>query len=57
MVGIMQELNRVSQPTEVSITSFDKQTGTIAALAAGLDPAEKEHVWNIGEDLTHQRMS
>jgi hypothetical protein len=47
-VGIMREVNRVSQPSEVSISSFDKRTGTVAALAAGLDPAEKEHVWNIG---------
>jgi hypothetical protein len=48
----MRELNRVSQPSEVSISRFDKQTGTVAALAAGLDPAEKEQVWNIGEDNT-----
>jgi hypothetical protein len=26
--------------------------GTVAALAAGLDPVEKEQVWNIGEDNT-----
>jgi hypothetical protein len=51
-VGIMQELNRVSQPSEESILSFDKLTGTVAALAAGLDPAEKEQVWNIGKDNT-----
>jgi hypothetical protein len=51
-VGIMRELNRVSQPNEVSISSFDKQTETVAALAAGLDPAEKEQVLNIGEDNT-----
>jgi hypothetical protein len=42
----------VSQPSEESISSFDKLTGTVAALAAGLDPAEKEQVWNIGEDNT-----
>ena len=35
-----------------SISSFEKRTGTVAALAAGLDPAEKEQVWNIGEDNT-----
>jgi hypothetical protein len=51
-VGIMRELNRVIQPSEESISSFDKLTGTVAALAAGLDPAEKEQVWNIGEDNT-----
>jgi hypothetical protein len=50
--GIMRELNRVSQPSEESISSFDKRTGTVAALTAGLDLAEKEHVWNIGEDNT-----
>jgi hypothetical protein len=42
----------VSQPSEVSISNFDKRTGTVAALAADLDPAEKEQVWNIGEDNT-----
>jgi hypothetical protein len=31
-VGIMQELNKVSQPSEESILSFDKLTGFIAAL-------------------------
>jgi hypothetical protein len=51
-VGIMRELNRVSQPSEESISSFDKLTGIVAALAAGLDPAEKEQVWNIGKDNT-----
>jgi hypothetical protein len=30
-VGILRELNRVSQPSEVSISSFDKRTGTVAA--------------------------
>jgi hypothetical protein len=48
----MRELNRVSQPSEESISSFNKLTGIVAALAAGLDPAEKEYVWNIGEDNT-----
>jgi hypothetical protein len=51
-VGIMRELNRVSQPSEESISSFDKPTGTVAALAAGLNPAEKEQVWNIGGNNT-----
>jgi hypothetical protein len=46
------QLNRVSEPSEESISSFDKLTGTVAALAAGLDPAEKEQLWNIGEDNT-----
>jgi hypothetical protein len=41
-VGIMRKLSRVSQPSEKSISSFDKLTGTVAALAAGVDPAEKE---------------
>jgi hypothetical protein len=26
--------------------------GTVAALAADLDPVEREQVWNIGEDNT-----
>jgi hypothetical protein len=41
-IGIMRKLNRVSQPYEVSISSFDKQTGIVAALAAGLDLAQKD---------------
>jgi hypothetical protein len=41
-VGIMRELNRVSRPSEETISSFETRTGTEAALAAGLDPAEKE---------------
>jgi hypothetical protein len=51
-VDIMRELNRVSQPSEESMSSFEKRTGTVAALAAGLDPVEKEQVWNIGKDNT-----
>jgi hypothetical protein len=51
-VGIMRELNRVSQPSEGTILRFETRTGTEAALTAGLDPAEKEQVWNIGEDNT-----
>jgi hypothetical protein len=51
----MRELNRVSRPSEGTILSFETRTGTEAALAAGLDPAEKEQVWTIGED--NQRMS
>jgi hypothetical protein len=46
----MRELNRVSQPSEETISSFEEKTGTVAALTAGLDPAVKEQVWNIGED-------
>jgi hypothetical protein len=42
----------VSQPSEESFSIFDRLTGTVAALAADLDPAEKEQVWNIGEDNT-----
>jgi hypothetical protein len=53
-VGIMRELNRVSRPSEETISSFETRTGTEAALAAGLDPAEKEQVWNIGEDNTSE---
>jgi hypothetical protein len=49
-VGIMRKLNRVSQPSEESISSYDKLTGTVATLAAGLDSAEKEQVWNMGEN-------
>jgi hypothetical protein len=51
-VGIMRELNRVSRPSEETISSFETRTGTEAALAAGLDPAKKEQVWNIGKDNT-----
>jgi hypothetical protein len=51
-VGTLRELNRVSQTSEEAISSFEQRTGTVAALAAGLDPAEKEQVWNIGEDNT-----
>jgi hypothetical protein len=51
-IGIMQELNRVSRPSEETISSFETRTGNKAALAAGLDPAEEEQVWNIGEDNT-----
>jgi hypothetical protein len=51
-VDIMRELNRVSRPSEGTILSFETRTGTEAALAAGLDPAEKEQVRNIGEDNT-----
>jgi hypothetical protein len=51
-IGTLRELNRVSQPSEESISSFEQRTGTVAALAAGLDPAEKEQVWSIGEDNT-----
>jgi hypothetical protein len=57
VVGIMRELNRASRPSEETISSFEKRAGTIAALAAGLDPAVKEHVWNIGEDNTLEDVS
>jgi hypothetical protein len=53
-VGTLRELNRVSQPSEEAVSSFEQRTGTVAALAAGLDPAEKEQVWNIGKDNTPQ---
>jgi hypothetical protein len=42
----------VAQPSEEAILSFEQRTGTVAALAAGLNPAEKEQVWNIGKDNT-----
>jgi hypothetical protein len=51
-VGTLRELNKMSQPCEKAISSFEQSTGIVAALAAGLDPAEKEQVWNIGEDNT-----
>jgi hypothetical protein len=51
-VGTLRELNRVSQPSGKAILSFDQRTGTVVALVAGLDPVEKEQVWNIGEDNT-----
>jgi hypothetical protein len=51
-VGTLRELNRVSQPNEKAISRFEQKMGTVAALAAGLDPVEKEQVWNIGEDNT-----
>jgi hypothetical protein len=33
-VGTMRELNRVSQPSKISISSFDQRAGTLAALTA-----------------------
>jgi hypothetical protein len=40
----------VSQPSTKSILKWEKDTTTVVALAAGLDTAEKEKVWSIGED-------
>jgi hypothetical protein len=52
-VGTVWELNRVSQPSEeVAILSFEQRTESESALVEGLDPVEKEQVWNIGEDNT-----
>jgi hypothetical protein len=48
----MREVHVVSRPSEKTISSFETRTGTKAALAADLDPAEKEQVWNIGVDNT-----
>jgi hypothetical protein len=51
-VGTVWELNRGSQPSTEAVLDREKETGTVAALAAGLDPVEREQVWNIGEDNT-----
>jgi hypothetical protein len=51
-IGIMRKLNRVSQPSEKAISNFERRTGTVAALAAGLSPTKKKQVWNIGENNT-----
>jgi hypothetical protein len=53
-VGTVRELNKVSQPSTETILDWEKETGTVAALAAGLDPVEREQVWNIGEDNTRE---
>jgi len=44
--------DRVSQPSAEVISKWEKDVGTVAALAAGSDPAEKEQVWDIGQDNT-----
>jgi hypothetical protein len=31
---------------------WEKEMGTVAALAAGFDPVKREQLWNIGEDNT-----
>jgi hypothetical protein len=51
-VSTVRELNKVSQPSTEAILDWEKETGTVAALAAGLDPVEREQVWNIGRDNT-----
>jgi hypothetical protein len=56
-VDFLRELNKVSQPSEETISSFEKGTWTVAPLTAGLDPVEKEQVWNIGEDNTPEDVS
>jgi hypothetical protein len=33
---------------------WEKEMGTVAALAAGLDPVERKEVWNIREDNTSE---
>jgi hypothetical protein len=56
-VGILRELKKVTRPSEETISSFEKRTGTVAALTAGLNPAEKEQVWNIRENNTPEDVS
>jgi hypothetical protein len=51
-VGTVQKLNKLSQPGTEAILDLEKEMGTVVALAAGLDPVEREQVWNIGEDNT-----
>jgi hypothetical protein len=51
-VGTVRELNKLSQLSTEAILDWEKEMGTVAALAAGLDPVEREHMWNIGEDNT-----
>src|SRR6476620_7715960 len=46
------EPDRASQPFAEVISKWEKDVGTVAALAAGSDPAEKEQVWDIGQDNT-----
>jgi hypothetical protein len=45
-IGTMRELNRVSQPSEMWISSFDKRTGTVAAMAADLSRPGRERTLN-----------
>jgi hypothetical protein len=48
----VRELNKLSQPSTEAILDWKKEMGTVAAMAAGLDPVEREQVWNIGGDNT-----
>jgi hypothetical protein len=40
----------LSQPGTEAILDWEKEMGTVAALAAGLDTIERKQVWNIVED-------
>jgi hypothetical protein len=51
-VGIVQKPNKLSKPSTEAILDWEKQMGTLAVLAADLDPIEREQVWDIGEDNT-----
>jgi hypothetical protein len=51
-VGTVRELNKLFQPSTEAILDWQKEMGTVAVLAAGLDLIEREQVWNIGEDNT-----
>jgi hypothetical protein len=52
VVATVRKLNKLSQPSTEAILDWEKEMGTVAVLAAGLDPVEREQVWNIGEDNT-----
>jgi hypothetical protein len=43
-VGTVRELNKLSQPSIEAILDWEKEMGTVAALAACLDPVEREQV-------------
>jgi hypothetical protein len=43
-VGTVRELNKLSQPSTEAILDWEKEMGIVAALAAGLDPVEREQV-------------
>jgi hypothetical protein len=51
-VGTIRELNKMSQSSTEAILEWEKKMGIVVALAARLDPVEREQVWNIGEDNT-----
>jgi hypothetical protein len=43
-VGTVRKLNNLSQPSTEAILDWEKEMGTVAGLAAGLDPVEREQV-------------